>query len=204
MSISTLATAAEIDAISIPVNSMDGNCQPRDTGIWSVSGSPLTMQSGISWLIDPSAPSGYGDFVLHDHHYTATYVPDATRAVVTFHFDGRVRVNGLRIMQHANGITRIEGFGGDSLGSMTSAGNVFGTKGDVTGAGVFSEFEMEGFTFTSPQEGSYFQYVITKTSLENGYASYRTYLDFEAVPEPTSIAALALGSAFIARRRRKA
>jgi hypothetical protein len=48
-------------------------------------------------------------------------------------------VDQIEIIQHQNGITKIEAFVGDSVGSLTSIGSIFGPDGDVTGSSVFTE-----------------------------------------------------------------
>ncbi|GIK32121.1 MAG: hypothetical protein HND43_03835 [Armatimonadetes bacterium] len=194
--------AVQIVGLSIPVNSMDSSCRPRNEGVWSVSGTPAPDNSGIGYWVNPSSP-GPGDFVLHDHVYVGSNIPDPSRAVVTYEFDSSVTVQSIDIVEHANGITRIEGFTGDSLGSMTSVGNVFGSAGDVTGSAVLTELSTNHFDFTSPISGKFFQMVVTKTSHVDGYAAYRGYVT--AVPEPsTAVAALTAISCFRLRKRHRA
>jgi len=65
---------------------------------------------------------------LEDHVYISLNVLDPSRAVVTYHFDGSVIVTGLEVEQHGNGITKVEGFSGNSLASLASLGeaSIFG------------------------------------------------------------------------------
>jgi len=201
-------SAARIVSVSIPVGSMDGGCYPLDDGVWSVSAPPypLATDDGIGFILNPTVA---GKFSLHDHHYVASHVPDPNRAVVTYEFDGPAAVDQIEVRQHGNGITRIEGFVGDSLGSLTSVGSIFGPKGDVTGSGVFVEHQEYVFDFDNAQQGKFFQMVIRKTSLSNGYASYQVFprdsdgVRFDPIPEPTALALLALGGPGLLLRRRR-
>src|SRR5260370_40064760 len=134
--------------VSIPVNSMDGACHPVSDNVWSVSAPPfpLTVNLGIGFLVNPAFALPEA-FTLHDHVYVASNIPDPTRAVVTYLFDQRVVVDKIKVIQHTNGITRIEGFVGDTPGSLTSIGAVFGPSGDVTGGFVFTEGQPYLFDF---------------------------------------------------------
>lgn len=181
LTVSGFSAAATLTRLSIPVNSMDAQCEPRNSGVWSVTGTPAPNNIGIGWLVNP-VPSASG-WVLHDHQYIQDYVPDPTRAVVTFRFDEPVYVNSLTVIQHRNGLTKLEGFSGLDLATMTSVGNVFSERGDITGGDVFTEYEPSQFTFNRNMSGRYFQVIVRKTSLINGYASYRMYLDITPVSE---------------------
>lgn len=203
----TPAGAQTITGLSIPVDSMDSGCRPRDEGVWSVS--PLNINSGIGYLVNPTID---GSFVLHDHQYASANVPDPARAIVTYTFDQPTIVSQLDIVQHTNGVTLLEGFYGDSLGSMTSLGSVFGPSGDVTGSGLLPEGGHQIFDFgNTTNAGTIFQFVVRKTSLSNGWALYRAFPTLSlpnpnVVPEPGALAlALGLtvpGAALLLRRRR--
>ncbi len=179
--------AASIVGISIPVNSMDAYCHPKDENVWSSN--PLNITSGIGYLINPTLTYNYSDFSLHDHVYTSSYIPDPTRAIVTYEFDQAVVVSSLRIVQHTNGVTKIEGFAGNALNSMVSLGSVFGPSGDVIGSSVLPEYGVQVFNFNNTTiSGKYFQFIVRKTSLDWGWALYRATPDFiTAVPEASSI-----------------
>ena len=147
----------------------------------------------------------------------APHTPDPTRAVVTYTFDTSTVVDQLEIIQHQNGITKIEGFVGDSVGSLTSIGSIFGPDGDVTGFSVFAETETYVFDFDNTVSGKIFQFVIRKISHPTGYATYRAYprnadgVRYEAVsnlvPEPTTLVIwsllVTLGMSFCGRHRRR-
>lgn len=181
LTVSGLSVGATLTRLSIPVNSMDAACEPRNSGVWSVTGNPVPNNLGIGWLVNP-VPNASG-WVLHDHQYVQDYVPDSTRAVVTFRFDEPVYINSLTVIQHRNGLTKLEGFSGQDLSAMTSVGNVFSEKGDITGGDAFAEFEPSKFTFNRNTSGRYFQVIVRKTSLINGYACYRMYLDITPISE---------------------
>jgi len=179
--VSGIALPATLTHLSIPVNSMDAQCEPRNTGVWSVNGNPVANNIGIGWLVNP-VPTNSG-WVLHDHQYVQSYVPDPTRAVITFRFNEPVFVNSLTVIEHANGLTKLEGYSGPHLSAMTSVGSVFGEKGDVTGGNMFAEYEPNKFVFNRSASGQYFQVIVRKTSLIDGYAAYRMYLDITPLSE---------------------
>jgi hypothetical protein len=134
----------------------------------------------------------YGNFALHDHTYVSPYVPDPSRAVVTYYFDEPVIVNGLEVEQHTNGIIEIQGFAGNSLASLTSIGT--SSVGDAYGEYAISTFDFS----TNKMDGTIFQFLILQTKIENGYAIYYaipSYVPAPAVPVPA--AAWLLGSGLV-------
>jgi hypothetical protein len=209
LSFSSLASAA-ITGVSIPVDSSDwGNWSTVDGGVWSVQAPPYPLNTnlGIGHIVGPEA-TGYGQFSLHDHVYISPNIPDPTRAVVTYTFDASTIVKGVELIQHTNGITQIEGFYGNSPSSLTSLGSVFGPAGDVTGSGSFAEFSSSKFDFgNTTNAGTVFQFVVRKTSLENGWANYNAYpLDVSGnriapalapVPEPDEYLMMLMGAALV-------
>jgi hypothetical protein len=213
---------AKVIGVSIPIGSSDGTSHPHDSGIWGVTTArgPAWIETGIGYIVNPNLLSPLNgvqnppDFSLHDHVYVSANVPDPSRAVVTYQFDVPTVVSGIEIIQHQNGISRIEGFYGDSLGSLTSLGSVFGPSGDITGAAAFTEGADQVFDFgNTTNAGTFFQFIIRKTPLTDGYASYRDFaLDQNGqripavVPEPRSLTLLGLGVLSLfgyAWRRRK-
>jgi len=112
---------------------------------------------------------------MHDDHYVSANVPDPTREVVTYHFDQSTVVRQLEIIQHANGVSKIQGFVGDSVDSLVSIGDVFGPSGDITGGSAFADGSSQVFDFNNAVAGTWFRFVVTKTPLSNGFALYRAY-----------------------------
>ena len=176
--------AAAISGISIPVDSNDALSHPRADGVWSVSvpPAPFDTNTGIGWLINshvlpPGSALSADDITLHDHVYQSANVPDPSRAVVTFSFDTPTIVKGVEIVQHTNGISKVEGLAGDDLASLISLGAVFGPSGDVVGSAVFSEWSVQVFDLGNVTvAGDFFQLIVRKTSLFDGWANYRMFL----------------------------
>ena len=167
--------SSRIASVEIPTNSMDAFCYPLDQGIWSVQAPPfpLNIAGGIGYLVNPETSDGY--FVLHDHVNVSDYVPDPTRAVVTFEFDAPTVVAGVEVVQCGNGVTRVEGFAGDQLDSLVSIGSVFGPSGDLMGADQFSNGQFYMFHFENSRPGKFFRFIIRKTNNPGGYALYRAF-----------------------------
>lgn len=118
-------------------------------------------------------------FSMHDHVYLSPNVPDPARAFARYHFDGPVIVTGMELGMHANGIFRIEGFIGDTVGSLVSIGIATGSLGN----GPYSEHSINQFSFSGSGSGSIFEFVVRETSLENGWANYHAIPEFrDAVP----------------------
>lgn len=180
--VATEAKAALV-LLSIPEDSMDSASRPLNEDVWSVA--PVNVNSGIGYLVNPTLPA-FGDFVMHDHVYVAPNVPDPARAIVTYGFNVSTQVNSIEIVEHFNGISIIEGFAGDSLGSMTSVGVVTGTAGP----GPYAEFSSNTFSFGLPLSALYFQFIVRETFSDAGYAAYRAYPAVtEAVPEASTVVA---------------
>ncbi len=225
------AEASAIIGVSIPVNSQNDLCRPVLDDVWSVGtlSQPMDVNLGIGNLINPDesfVPMVVESFSMHEHNFDgqpdiliAPHTPDPTRAVVTYTFDSPTVVDQLEIIQHTNGITRVEGFVGESVDSLTSIGSIFGPDGDATGAFHFAETQSYVFDFNNATAGSIFQFVIRKTSIDVGYAAYRAFpLDSDGaryaaaageVPEPSTLIIWSLlGATFLAvgyfKKRRQA
>ncbi len=186
--------AGKVTELSVPIGSSDASSYPLDDNVWSVQAPPFpfNVNIGIGQLLNSTNNDG---FALHDHVYIATNVPDPARAVVTYAFDTAVIVDQVEILQWVDGITQIQGFAGNSLASFISLGSILGPSGDVTGEGVFPAGESQVFDFNnSGISGTYFQFVVLKTSRADGWASYRAFprgddgMRFEVatIPEPSS------------------
>jgi len=145
----------------------------QDNNIWeSVNYRDGTLDTsiGIGTIVGRSTST----FALHDHHYATLNIPDPYRAKIIYEFDTPVTVDRILVTQHQNGITRVEGFAGDELNGMRSVGVTWGPKGDVIGESKLTERQDEIFNpFPTPSAGRFFQVVILKSSLPNGYALYR-------------------------------
>ena len=215
-----LTARSDITSVSLIQASQDfGNndSYPARDNIWSVSAPPypLNTELGIGHLLnispsilatDINLPTRLG--VLHSHKYDAPFVP-VSSAVVTFTFDLPTAVDRLEVLQHFNGITRVEGFAGNVLGSLVSIGNVFGPDGDVRGAAHFFEGQSYVFNFNNTLAGTIFQFRITQTSLEDGYGLHRAFplladgTRIQVIPEPaTSVLIAGAIVTFVFRRRK--
>ncbi len=196
------AYSASIIQISIPENSQFATSHPASDNVWSVNAfnSALDVTSGIGNLINPtfspSAPSTDAtDFALHDNNTYSNHTPVASQHTVTFQFDTQVVVDQMEIVQHVNGIAQIEGFVGNSLNSMTSIGI-------ASSPGALSEYGAQIFDCNNTAAGTFFQFVVHRSTHPNAYAIYRAFprdtsgLRFSAattaVPEPSTNILLAL------------
>ena len=165
---------------------------------------PIDVETGIGQLINLGSPvvPGVDGFSLHDHAYIAPYVPDPSRAVVTYVFDEAIVVNQIHVVQHSNGIQEIQASVGNSLGSLSSIGTV------NIGSGPYEEMSTSVFDFQNSVAGRYLQLTVTRTSLVDGWASYRALLVasngtvLQAVPEPTTLALIGLACLPIFRKRK--
>ena len=192
---------------------------------------PLDYSVGIGKILDPvihlgpyGPPTWHGDYAVHSHTYVAPYVPDPAVAWVLYQYDVPVVVTRLNVIEHSNGVTQVEGFAGNSPGSLTSIGSVFGPLGDVTGNGepcfdgvlrsgcVFYEGQPYSFEFNNTSvAGTDFMFIARKTSLPDGFALYRGGPNFPLesvvlpvpVPEPASTALFGTAFALALLFRRK-
>jgi hypothetical protein len=169
---------AEVGVVSIqiPANSSDGPSWPLNDRRWKVD---FPIESGeavgIGHIIDEGDVGPQTLFSMHDHHYAAPQIPDPTRAVVTYTFSNPVEVSDVKLIQHTNGVTQIEGFIGDSSDELRPMGISWTTIGDLNGKSIFNERQTDIFKFLQPGKGRVFRFVIRKTSLSDGYAFYRAY-----------------------------
>ncbi len=164
----TAASASVIVGVSVP----GGSQEPPATTPWSAA-YPINTGVGIGVILNPTL--NIDPFALHSHAYIRDNVPNPAVAIVTYTFDTPTVVDQLELRQHANGITKVEGLVGNSLSAMIPIGDIFSAKGDVTGSLAFSEWESTVFDFNNSTPGTYFQFIVTKTSLANGFANYRAY-----------------------------
>lgn len=174
-SLSAVGAKAALTLVAIPVNSMDGASYPTIDNVWSDD--PSDGYTGIGHLVDPTIDS---IFAMHDHQYVAPNVPDPSRAIVTYGFDVPTNVSSIDIVEHVNGISLIEAFVGNSLGSMTSIGVYSGSAGP----GPYAEQGSNVFSFVNPFNTLYFQFIVRGTYNPDGYAAYRAFPTVaSAVPE---------------------
>lgn len=172
---------ARVISVSIPDDSMALLCRPLFHDWWAVSaqqGSNLEAYFGIGAILNPvifPGPPVELNYCMHDNVMVSPNVPDPTRAVVTYEFTFPIVVSQLEIINHANGISRIEGFVGDSLNSLVSIGSVYGPLGDVPNAYQFPEQQPYVFVFNNSTPGKFFRFIVRKTSLDIGYAMYRAF-----------------------------
>jgi hypothetical protein len=183
--LTTLIGNAAIISISAEENSQDtGNndSYPARDNLWliKVPPYPFDTKRGIGRIIHESAEDLKTDIgpnrlgVLHSHKYQAAHIP-LTTATVTYTFDVPTGVAEVELLQHENGVIRIEGFAGNDLDSMVSLGNVYGSRGNIKGRSLFSEGETNVFRFDNKVSGRIFQFRITETSLADGYALHRAF-----------------------------
>lgn len=171
-------TNVRINRVEIPVGSCDGPCAPEAQNTWAANFPTLDpTRIGIGYIVEP-APFIWATtpFALHDNVYSGQYVPNPARAVITYTFSRPTSVRDLVVVQHTNGITEIEGFVSIE-GDMKSIGVASsGLVGSSTGANMFTEGVSDIFEFpTATPASSILQLVINKTSLVDGYATYRIY-----------------------------
>lgn len=189
---------------------------PYDEQVFSVSAtptSPLDNESGIGWIINPNYTVYTGfdrqrEFCLHIDSYSgrpgylSPYHPDPTMAVVTYEFDEPTIVNEVEIYQHQYGVSEIQGYIGDSLGSLTLIEPVFSSAGNKG-----PENDSTLFEFNNSQPGLFFQLVVSKTDLDYAFGLNRAFLyDSDGaiipIPEPASLCLLSLGVFSLLRRKK--
>src|SRR5258708_737474 len=186
--VTLVAASAAIIGVSIPVGSQNPLCRPSYDNIWSITNLPFppASQAGIGIIVSPTSFSydDNQDFALHQNDaiqpsplYIASNVPDPATLTVTYTFERPATISGVEIIQHANGITKVEGFLGDSTNAMTSLGSVFGPSGDITnGTFVAPDGTSQVFNFGNTNlSGTVFQLVIRKTSYPSAFATHRIY-----------------------------
>jgi uncharacterized repeat protein (TIGR01451 family) len=147
----------------------------------------LDLKLGIGIIVNPvfETVNDNQDFALHQNDdiqpsplYIAANVPNPAEAIVTYILGRPQVVSGVEIIQHHNGITKVEGFLGFATNNAESLGAVFGPSGDVTGGApvVPSDGTSQIFNFGNTNiAGNVFQLVIRKTSYPNAFATHRIF-----------------------------
>ena len=178
---------AAIVSVSIPEGSQNPLCRPSYDNIWKVTTPPFPFntQEGIGLIVKPGLvlPNNNGDFALHQNDdiqpsplYVASHIPNPESVTITYNFDHPQTIRGVEIIQHGDGVTRVEGFLGSCTNSLVSLGSVFGPAGDVTSGTVGSNGVSQIFDFGNTNvAGAVFQLVIRKTSYPAGFALHRAY-----------------------------
>src|SRR5262249_28733122 len=121
-----------IVSIEVPVNSSNAQAWPLDQHRWKVD-FPLEPGEavGIGHIIDegdvtPQTASSTS-FSMHDRRSVGPHVPDEKLANVTYTFSSPVEVSEVKLIQHTNGVTQIEGYAGDPIDTLTSIGKTWST-----------------------------------------------------------------------------
>jgi len=175
-------TDVRIRDIRIEPNSCDANCYPKQENQWQID-FPIVNPGriGIGYIVEPESfvnawPAK--PFALHDHQYTSAYMPVERRAQVIYHFSRDTAIRDLLVVQHTNGITQVEGFVGPAqAGPWTSLGLAQSRLvGLATGPSMFVEGARDVFEFPNwARSASYLRIIIRRTSLNDGYATFRIY-----------------------------
>jgi hypothetical protein len=197
---------ASIIEISVPESSQ-ANSRPAIDGVWDAVavGGVLDIDTGIGLIVNPIFVSAndQSDFALHQNAalgspaYVAGYIPDPQASTVVYHFDQSTIVSSVDIIQHINGVTALSASIGDSLGSLTSLGTVFGPAGNLLDPSCTSAFidgSRQTFNFNNSTEaGTYFALTVAKSSCPAAFALHREFLYDEggraitALNEPASV-----------------
>ncbi len=200
-----VAQVASIDSLEVSPGAIFNLGRVADSGVFRVSAPPypLNVSLGIGWLVNPAPASA---FVLHTPGGTAT---------VTYHFDRPATVDQLEIIEHFNGVSKVEGFVGNDLGSLVSIGDIYSQAGDVNEPDGFTDNTPYVFDFNNTTPGTYFRFVTTEIVLQSSsaWAIYQAFprtadgtrIEGAIVPEPRECALIAgLGLAGFAMWRRRA
>ena len=153
------------------------------------------MNSGIGIIVQPTwtSTNDNHDFALHQNDdiqpsplFVSPNVPNPDTVTVTYLFDQAAVISGVEIVQHLNGITKVEGLLGNSTNTLVSLGSVFGPSGDITDGTFVVPYDgtPQMFNFGNTNiSGTVFQVIIRKTSYPNAFAIHRMFpLDASAGP----------------------
>ena len=199
--LSLAGATPSIISTSIPVNSQDPLCRPSYDNVWTVTVPPFPFNtaSGIGIIVAPTWTSvnDNSDFALHQNDdiqpsplFVAPNIPNPATVTVTYVFDQAIVISGVEIVQHLNGITKVEGFLGNSTNTLVSLGSVFGPSYDITDGTFVVPYDgtPQVFNFGNTNvSGTVFQVVIRKTSYPTAFATHRIYpLDASALPTPVA------------------